>query len=92
MMESAKESNAIMRQKWGGSSWEKQAKSRENGMNGGAPKKVEPKPVKLTALAVRVNKMLLKGLTHQDVSDILDISRQVVSDMAQRYNLPRKDD
>lgn len=91
MMESAKESNARMRQKWGGSSWEKQAQSRENGMNGGAPKKVEPKPIKLTAKAISVNKMLLKGLTHQDVSDILDISRQAVSDMAQRYNLPREE-
>lgn len=93
MMESAKESNARMRQKWGGSSWEMQAQSRANGMNGGAPKKAEPKPkpIKLTAKARTVNNMLLKGLTHQDVSDILDISRQAVSHMAQRYNLPREE-
>lgn len=91
MMESAKESNTRMRQKWGGSSWEKQAQSRENGMNGGAPKKAEPKPIKLTAKARTVNNMLLKGLTPQDIADILDISHQAVREMAKRYNLPREE-
>jgi DNA-binding NarL/FixJ family response regulator len=89
MMVSAKESNARMRKLWGGSSWERQAKSRANGMNGGAPKKAEPKPIKLTAKARTVNNMLLKGLTPQDIADILDMSHRAVHEMAKRYNLPR---
>lgn len=92
MMLSAKESNERMRKIWGGSSWERQAQSRENGMSGGAPKKVEPKPIKLTARARTVNNMLLRDLTRNDIADILDISHQAVSEMIKRYNLPRKED
>lgn len=91
MMESAKESNARMRKKWGGSSWEKQAQSRENGMNGGAPKKVEPEPLELTAKARTVNKMLLKGLTRRDIADIMSVSPNAVNEMVRRYDLPREE-
>ena len=96
MMESAKESNARMRQKWGGSSWEKQAQSRENGMNGGAPKKAEPKKaepqnLELTAKALSVNKMLLKGLTRSDIADIMGVSPNAVNELVRRYGLPREE-
>lgn len=103
MMESAQASNARMRKMWGGSSWERQAISRENGAQGGRPKAaVEPKPTpkpkpkpKLTPLSDKariVNKLLLKDWIIVDIADVLGVSHQAVSQMVQRYNLPRKED
>lgn len=94
MMASAKMSNARARKMWGGSTWDKSEQSKANGSKGGRPTweaPPKPKPIKLSAKATTVNKLLLKDWKVVDIADVLGVSHQAISQMVQRYGLPRKD-
>ena len=55
------------------------------GKLGGAPKLLE-----LSQKASSVNKMLIKGMTVADIAEIFGTSHQSVTQMKNRYELPRE--
>ena len=91
MMESAKESNARARKIWGGSTWDRSEQAKDNGGKGGRPAwQPEPKkPMKLSAKANTVNKLLVKDWKVVDIADVLGVSHQAISQIIKRYDLPR---
>ena len=91
MMESAKESNARARKIWGGSTWDRSEQAKDNGVKGGRPAwQPEPKkPMKLSAKANTVNKLLVKDWKVVDIADVLGVSHQAISQIIKRYDLPR---
>lgn len=87
MLMDAEDCNKRYVKRMGGANWIAGLKGKSAGVKGGRPSE---KPKKIPRNARIVERCLAKGMSRREISDIIGVSHQAVSDYIRRYGLQKE--